>query len=184
MAYSGTYKPINREKYKGDPNNITWRSKWEYYCFKWADTSPNVKSWSSEEVVVPYIWDVDKRAHRYFIDMKITFTDGKTILLEIKPYKETQKPKYPGRKTKNYLNESMTYVKNQNKWKAADSYAKDRGWEFVIWTENELTEMGIMPKGNISKFKSLGQPFKKQKAPPKGKGLKMGPKPYKKFTKK
>jgi hypothetical protein len=32
-----------------------------------------------------------------------------------------------------------------NKWKAANEYAKDRGWEFQIWTEKTLTEMGIMP---------------------------------------
>jgi hypothetical protein len=29
----------------------------------------------------------------------------------------------------------MTYVKNINKWEAANEYAKDRGWKFVIWTE-------------------------------------------------
>ena len=33
-----------------------------------------------------------------------------------------------------------------NKWKAAESYAKDRGWTFEIWTEKTLIKMGIMPK--------------------------------------
>jgi len=40
----------------------------------------------------------------------------------------------------------MDYVKNQNKWKAADNFAKDRGWKFVVWTENTLERMGIKPK--------------------------------------
>ena len=40
----------------------------------------------------------------------------------------------------------MTYVKNMNKWEAADQYAKDRGWSFQIWTEDTLYEMGIMKK--------------------------------------
>jgi hypothetical protein len=60
----------------------------------------------------------------------------------------------------------MTYVKNMNKWSAAQSYAADRGWEFQIWTEIQLTEMGIMPKqskkGPLKKLKPL-KPFRKKK---------------------
>ena len=59
------------------------------------------------------------------------------------------------------LTESFTYVKNQNKWKAASEYAKDRGWGFEIWTEKELTAMGIMPK-STKPLKPL-KPFKKPK---------------------
>ena len=47
-------------------------------------------------------------------------------------------------------------MKNQNKWEAAKEYAADRGWEFQIWTENELYRLGIMKK-----------PFKKLKPLPK-----------------
>jgi len=67
-------------------------------------------------------------------------------LIEIKPDKQTRPPAYQGRKTKRYISESMDYVKNQNKWKAADNFAKDRGWKFVVWTENTLERMGIKPK--------------------------------------
>ena len=79
------------------------------------------------------------------MDLKITLKNGKTILAEIKPKKQTEPPKGK-RKTKGYINEAMTYVKNMNKWEAADSYAKDRGWSFQIWTEDTLHEMGIMKK--------------------------------------
>ena len=181
MAYSGVYTVRNRKKYKGDPDKVVYRSLWEKHAFNWCDKNKDIVGWSSEEVVIPYRWDVDKKGHRYFPDLKITFKNGKTILVEIKPAKETEKPNFPGKKTKRYLNESMTYVKNINKWEAAKSYCKDRKWEFEIWTEHTLDQMGIMPKAQ--KFKSLGQPFKKQKAPPRGKGLKVGSKPYKKFTK-
>jgi len=158
VAYSGRYTIKNPEKYAGDHKNVIYRSLWEKYCFKWADTNKDIKSWSSEEVVVPYVFDGDDRWHRYFVDMKITFKNGKTILVEIKPHKETKKPAYPGRRTKRFLNESMTYVKNQNKWKAAEKYAKKRGWQFVIWTEHELEKMGLMPKAR----KKL-KPFPKKK---------------------
>jgi len=145
MAYSGRYKVKNRSKYKGDPDNVVFRSLWERNAFKWCDDNPNIKGWSSEEVVIPYFYEVDKKYHRYFMDLKITYNDGKTILVEIKPEKETSPPEFNGRKTKKYLTEGMTYVKNMNKWKAARNYAADRGWGFQIWTEKELAAMGILP---------------------------------------
>lgn len=159
MAYSGKYKVKNISKYQGDFDKVTYRSSWEKACFVWCDQNPNVKSWSSEEVVIPYKWDVDKRMHRYFVDLKITFTNGKTILVEIKPQKETAPPKRPD-KSRRYIGEAMTYVKNMNKWEAADSYAKDRGWEFQVWTEETLYEMKILKK--LKALKPL-KPFKKKK---------------------
>ena len=160
MAYSGRYKVKNRKKYKGDADNVVFRSMWERHCFKWCDENPNIKSWSSEEVVIPYFYDVDKKYHRYFMDLKITFKDGKTILVEIKPEKETQPPKRPD-KSKRYINEAMTYVKNMNKWEAASKFAKDNNWGFQIWTEKTLTKMGIMPK-QIKPLKPL-KPIRKKK---------------------
>ena len=40
------------------------------------------------------------------------------------------------------------YVSNalHVKWKAAQRYAKDRGYVFQIWTEHTLEKMGILPK--------------------------------------
>ena len=146
MAHSGKFKPKNITKYKGDYTKITYRSGWELRCFKWCDDSPMVKYWSSEEVVIPYMYDVDKRMHRYFMDLKITWKDGSVDLIEIKPDKETRPPEYKGKKTKRYINESLTYIKNQNKWTTARSYAKDRDWGFQIWTEHTLEKMGLMPK--------------------------------------
>ena len=91
------------------------------------------------------------------MDLKITMTDGKTILVEIKPHKETQPP-IGTRRTRKFITEAATYVKNMNKWEAADEYAKDRGWHFQIWTEKTLSSMGILPKST----KPL-KPFKRRK---------------------
>lgn len=145
MAYSGKFLPTNINKYSGDYTSIVYRSMWEKHAFKWCDQNPNIVKWSSEEVVVPYYWDIDKRFHRYFIDLKIVFSNGKTLLVEIKPDKETKVPKRPD-KSKRYISEAMTYVKNQNKWEAAAAYAKERGWEFQVWTEDTLQRYGIMTK--------------------------------------
>jgi len=145
-TYSGKYRIKHRSKYQGDADNIIYRSGWEARCFSWCDNNPSIKKWSSEEIVIPYLYEVDKRYHRYFVDLKIMFKDGKTVLVEIKPEIQTAPPKYTGRKTKRYINEGMTYIKNMNKWKAAENFAKDRDWEFQIWTEKTLRSMGILPK--------------------------------------
>lgn len=158
MAYSGRYKVKNIKKYQGDPDKVTYRSSWEKACFQWCDSNPKVIKWSSEEVVVPYRWDIDKKIHRYFVDLKITFKE-KTILVEIKPDKETAPPKRPD-KSKRYIGEAMTYVKNMNKWEAANNFAKDRGWEFQVWTEETLYSMKILKK--LKPLKPL-KPYRKKK---------------------
>jgi hypothetical protein len=115
MAHSGHYKVANPAKYKGDFTNVVYRSLWELYCFQWCDTSSSVKEWVSEEIVIPYFYEVDKKYHRYFIDLKITLTDNTVILVEIKPEKETAAPKRPD-KSKRYITEALTDVngKRQN----------------------------------------------------------------------
>jgi len=134
--------PRNVEKYVGDFTNIISRSSWETKFMIWCDINNNVLKWQSEETVVPYKCATDNKWHRYYLDFRIQIKnkDGllKTYLIEIKPDIQTKPPKYPGRQTKRYLNESMTFLKNQSKWDAAKQYALDRGWEFIVLTEHHL----------------------------------------------
>ena len=163
MAYSGRYSIKNASKYKGDATNIIYRSLWEKAVFQWCDKNPKVKQWSSEEIVIPYYYEVDKKYHRYFVDMKIVFED-RTLLVEIKPEKETLPPTGP-RRTKQYIAEGLSYVKNMNKWEAANEYAKDRGWQFQIWTEKTLQEMKLLQGPvpcKLGKFKPY-KPFRKKR---------------------
>jgi len=143
MFHKRKYTPIFPEKYAGDPTNIIMRSSWETMFASWCDKNPSVVKWSSEETIIPYRRPTDNHIHRYFVDFKITVNTGKTYLVEVKPYKQTQLPEYPGKRTQRYLMESLTFMKNQAKWEAATNYAKDRGWEFKIITEHEL---GLTPK--------------------------------------
>lgn len=142
MFHKRIFKPLFVEKYTGDPTNIVMRSSWETRFAAWCDRNPSVVKWKSEETVVPYRCPTDDRIHRYFVDFQIQVraSDGglRTYLVEVKPHSQTQPPVYPGRRTQRYLTESMTFIKNQAKWKAASEYAKDRGWEFKIITEYEL----------------------------------------------
>lgn len=142
MIHKRKFIPSQPEKYSGDVSNIIMRSSWETRFAIWCDKNPSVVRWSSEETVIPYKCPTDNKIHRYFIDFKIKIKqkDGsiKVYLIEIKPLKQTQPPEFPGRRTQKFLTESYAFVKNQAKWKAATEYAKDRGWEFKIITENEL----------------------------------------------
>ena len=141
--YSGKYRPVNPGKYDGDYTAICYRSLWERQVFKWCDENANVVKWSSEETVVPYRCKTDNKLHRYFVDLKIQFKGGQTYLIEIKPKKQTQEPKVRTRKTKAYITEVLTYVKNQSKWSAANEYCADRGMIFEVWTEDTIKALGI-----------------------------------------
>jgi len=141
MAYKGKYIPKNPEKYKGNSDNIIWRSTWEARVMKQLDENPNVLWWGSEELFIRYYNPIDNKIHRYFPDfvVKVKRKDETvmTYLLEVKPEAQTKPPKQK-RKTKRFLEESKTYVINQSKWKAATEFCKDHGWQFKVLTEKDL----------------------------------------------
>lgn len=141
-TYKGKFTPQRPEKYVGDATNIIYRSSYELRFMKWCDTNDSILKWNSEEIVVPYISPVDNRPHRYFVDFTIQVkTKGgevKTYLIEVKPFKFTQEPQPPKRRTKQFLQEVMQWGVNQAKWHAAKQFAKSRGWEFMLITERDL----------------------------------------------
>jgi hypothetical protein len=142
MAYQGIFRPKNPKKYVGDSNNIVYRSSWECRVMNWFDQNDDIMSWASEELIVPYKSPIDNRFHRYFPDfiVKVKTRDGtvKTLMIEVKPKKQTVPPEPKKRVTKQYVTEVTTYGVNQAKWKAAHEYCLDRGWEFKIMTEEHL----------------------------------------------
>ncbi len=137
MAYKGFPR-----KYKGDPTNIIYRSLWERKFMVYCDKNAKILEWGSEEIALPYISPHDSRVHRYFPDFYIKVQENtgkiKRYLIEVKPLKQTTKPKKPKRQTKGYIREAFEYARNQAKWKAAREYCADRMWEFKVITEKEL----------------------------------------------
>ena len=131
----GKYIPKNIKKYKGNFDNIFFRSMWEYHLFKWLDASSKVLEWGSETVVVPYQNPYTGKFHRYFVDIyaKIMDKDGivRKYLIEVKPYKQT----IPSKRGTKY---DMTYKINLAKWKAAEKVANENGMKFIVLTEKEL----------------------------------------------
>lgn len=141
-TYKGRYRIQNPKKYKGDINDVIYRSSWELRFMKWCDLNPNVIEWGSETVIIPYRSPVDNRMHRYFVDFYIKIKDKtneiKKYLIEIKPEKFTKPPAIPQKKTKKFIEEVFNYGINQNKWKSANEYCEDRGWKFLVLTEKDL----------------------------------------------
>lgn len=142
MSYKGFFKPRNPSKYKGDPSNIVYRSRWELKFMSYLDAHIDVIEWSSEEHVIPYRSPIDNKIHRYFPDffVKKKNIQGvvESLIIEIKPAKETRPPVVQSKPTKQYLREVYTWGINSAKWEAATQYCKDRKWKFVIMTEKEL----------------------------------------------
>ena len=142
MAYKGKYKVRCPYKYKGDPTKVIYRSLWELKFMRYCDSNINILEWGSEEMYVWYRSPVDNRPHRYFPDfyIKARESDGKIkkYIIEVKPKKQTAPPAKPKRQTKGYLREAFEYARNQAKWKPANEWCIDRGFEFKVLTEKEL----------------------------------------------
>ena len=143
MSYKGRYFPSNPKKYKGNPNQIIYRSLWERKVMVYCDKNDAILEWGSEEIIVPYLSPWDGRLHRYFPDfyMKVRQSDGSTkkFIIELKPKAQTKEPtRNPKRKTKKWFGEVKNRGINQAKWKSAEEYCKDQGMEFKIFTEDHI----------------------------------------------
>ena len=93
-------------------------------------------------MVIPYISPLDRKPHRYYVDfiVEMRTAEGgvKTMLIEVKPKKQTREPKKPKRQSRNYIYEAQTWITNKAKWAAAKTAAESRGWEFRVLTEDDL----------------------------------------------
>ena len=142
MAYKTKYSPQNPQKYIGNPNNIICRSLWERRVCRFLDENTKIIRWGSEELYVPYYSPVDRKNHKYYPDFILEKADESgevlTLVVEVKPEKQTKPPKQPKKKTRNYLRECMTYETNMAKWKAAKEYCEKKDWEFIVITELDI----------------------------------------------
>ena len=142
MSYKGKFQPKNSQKYNGDPTKIIYRSLWERKFMKFCDDKKNILKWSSEEVIVPYRSPIDNRMHRYYVDFLVTSINRngikETLLIEVKPKRQCKPPKKKSRVTKGYIKEVKAWGINSAKWEAATEYAENKGWKFIILTEDDL----------------------------------------------
>ena len=142
-TYKGKYTPKFPKKYKGNYNNIIYRSLWERKCMVYFDNNPSIISWSSEELAIPYYDSIAKRRRRYFPDFLITVMNStgeqRTHLIEVKPSKHLKPPVVTkGKRKKTILQEAQAYYMNMDKFKAAEKWCASKDIKFSVWTEKEL----------------------------------------------
>jgi len=131
----GEYKPINPAKYVGT-YPIFFRSSWEHKVMVMFDTNPNIISWASESLKIPYQNPFTNKYTVYIPDFVVTYMDanGKTNaeIIEVKPSKETFLEKAKSEKAK------AAVALNQFKWAAAHAFAQSHGMKFRVMNEENI----------------------------------------------
>lgn len=141
MAYKSKFKPKNPQKYIGNPSNIICRSLWERTFCKYLDENINVLRWSSEELNIPYVSPIDNKIHMYYPDFLFEVKKNnlvETIVVEIKPEKQTKEPFKGQKSNRTFVTEMVQYQINTSKWESAKNFCNKNGWKFMILTEKNL----------------------------------------------
>jgi thymidylate synthase len=106
---------------KGDTNIQYLQENGVKIWDDWADANGNLgpvyghqwRNWNSEEIVIPYFSPVDKKMHRNFVDFVVELVnkqgERKVYLVEVKPFKYTQQPTPPKRKSQQFLQEVLQW---------------------------------------------------------------------------
>jgi hypothetical protein len=122
-----TRKPKFREGYlvsiKNNGKEFFYRSGYECQVFECLELIPEVIAYDVEPFKqgIPYLFDGEPRT--YHPDILIKYNDGKIEVWEIKPSNQT------------------ALGVNQAKWAAAEIYCNNRGWTFVVVTEQGIAKL-------------------------------------------
>ena len=138
----GIFRPKYPEKYKGSIP-VYYRSNMELCALRMLDNNPNVLTYGSESVIIPYTSPLDGRIHRYFVDLVAALKDKtgiiKKLLIEVKPHKLLSPPVFSNRKSQStLLYENKQYAINMAKFAAAKQWCEKNNYTFLILTEREI----------------------------------------------
>ena len=131
--YHQGYVPVNLTKKlfnscKNEP--IIYRSGLELQFIQFCENNPNIKYWASEPISIKYFSRLLNREQNYYPDYVLETNTGNKIIVEIKPYNQTIKPSM---QDSEWLKES--WIRNCDKWKAANEFAHKNNAKFIIVTE-------------------------------------------------
>lgn len=130
--HQGYLDPKQLKKYfsscKDEP--VIYRSGLEYKFIEFCEANPKIKHWASEPISIKYYNRLADSENNYYPDYVIETYNGTKIIVEIKPYEQTVKPV---EESSRWLKES--WIKNVDKWKAANDFAHQHNAKFIIITE-------------------------------------------------
>ncbi len=101
-----------------------YRSGMEEEFLNLLESDIDVAAFAVEPIKIPYFFKGEW--HNYIVDFKINYIDGTVELWEIKPATQT---------------DTEVYEQNGAKWAAANNFAMNMGWEFVVQTEVGLGKL-------------------------------------------
>ena len=131
----GHYKPVNPSKYVG-VYPIIFRSSWEFKVMQLFDVNPNISSWASEPLKIPYQNPFTGKYTVYVPDFVVTYVDAKgsqkAEIIEVKPAKETFLEQAKSQRAK------AAVALNTFKWQAAQAFAQNHGMTFRVMNENNI----------------------------------------------
>lgn len=100
------------------------------------DSNPNITSWASESLKIPYMNPFTNKYTVYIPDFVVTYTDAagksKAEIIEVKPLKETFLEQAKSQRDK------AAVALNAFKWAAAQSFAKSHGMSFRVLNETSI----------------------------------------------
>ena len=143
------FSVANPEKYSGKKVPF-YRSSWERKFMEFCDTHPNVLSWASEAVRIPYKNPLTGKSTTYVPDFLIHYQDkdgqDHIELIEIKPEEQTA-----------ITNRSSEALKqevaiNAAKWEAAKEWAMRKGIGFRVLNKHHIF-LNVQPKSASKKRK-------------------------------
>ena len=110
--------------------HCVYRSGWELGFMMFLDASPDVVTFASEPIKIPYVSNLKSRRLRNYVpDFVVEYIDGSTFIIEIKPKKR------------------LDQATVKKKLSAAHVYASEHGWYLAVLTEVELKELGVQMTG-------------------------------------
>jgi len=115
---TGSYKALKCKEV------IKYRSSWELIVARFLDLDHNVEKFEYENMKIPYVSNRKTMRIRYYIpDFFIHYTDGKKVIVEVKP------------------SNKLNHVKVVKKAEAIRYWAKANNIEYVFWTEQTIKEL-------------------------------------------
>lgn len=130
--HQGVVNPNRLSKYytscKDEP--VIYRSGLELDFINFCENNKNIIKWASEPIKIPYFNRLKNKDQNYYPDYVLETEKGEHLIVEIKPYNQTIKPR---EQDSRWLKEA--WVTNIDKWSAAKVFAENHNSKFIVITE-------------------------------------------------
>lgn len=162
----GNYIPQNKDKVikLNTEGGVYFRSSWEKKIMTWLDHKDEIIKWGAECLKIPYQMthfdngDAKIKNHVYYSDfyyeMRKSNGELRQVVVEVKPQKEynmvlalnegkLKVPEKGTKKLKNFEYDLKMAYKNKQKWETMIKWCNQKGYDFIIITEENLKRFSV-----------------------------------------